>query len=81
MNSIVGLFLLGTLVRAGGAGAAASVFFLMPPVTALMAWLVLGETLDAREIVGLVVAVVGVAVATGVAPRVGGPRVPPPRVS
>ncbi len=64
VNSIAGLVLLGVLVRRRGAGAAASVFFLMPPVTALMAWLVLGETLTVREGVGLVVAVVGVAVAT-----------------
>lgn len=64
VNSIVGLGLLGILVRARGAGVTASVFFLMPPVTAVMAWLVLGETLDAREIIGLVVTVVGVAAAT-----------------
>lgn len=64
VNSVVGLVLLGALVRAAGAGAAASVFFLMPPVTAVMAWLLLGDTLSARELVGLVVAVSGVAIAT-----------------
>ncbi len=64
VNSIIGLGLLGILVRARGAGATASVFFLMPPVTAVMAWLVLGETLDAREIIGLVITVLGVAAAT-----------------
>jgi drug/metabolite transporter (DMT)-like permease len=64
VNSIVGLGLLGLLVRARGAGAAASVFFVMPPVTAVMAWLVLGETLNAREIAGLVITVAGVAAAT-----------------
>ena len=64
VNSIIGLLLLGTLVRAGGAGAASSVFFLMPPVTAVLAWLAFGDTLSAREVVGLVIAVVGVAVAT-----------------
>ena len=37
------------LARGGGAGAASSVFFLSPPVTALMAWLVLGDTLGVRE--------------------------------
>jgi drug/metabolite transporter (DMT)-like permease len=36
----------------------------MPPVTAVMAWLILGETLNLREVLGLVIAVVGVAVAT-----------------
>jgi len=64
VNSILGLGLLGLLVRTRGAGAAASIFFLMPPVTAVLAWLILGETLNAREIAGLVLTVVGVAAAT-----------------
>lgn len=64
VNSIAGLLLLGVLVRRAGAGAGGSVFFLMPPMTALLAWLVLGETLGPRGVVGLVVTVVGVAVAT-----------------
>ena len=66
VNSIIGLLLLGILAREGGAGAASSVFFLMPPVTALLAWLLLGDTLSARELVGLAVAVVGVATATAI---------------
>lgn len=69
VNSILGLGLLGILVRARGAGAAASIFFLMPPVTAVLAWLILGETLNAREIGGLVITVVGVAAATRSRPR------------
>ena len=68
MNSIVGLSLLGILVRARGAGAAGSVFFLMPPVTAVMAWVLLHETLGVREVVGLVVTVGAVAAATRAAP-------------
>ena len=40
-----------------------------------MAWLVLGETLTAREAVGLVIAVVGVAAATRA--RSGVPDEPP----
>ncbi len=64
VNSVVGLLLLGALVRRGGAGASSSVFFLMPPMTAVLAWLVLGDTLDLRELAGLVVAVTGVAIAT-----------------
>lgn len=64
VNSIVGLLLLGTLVRRGGAGTASSVFFLMPPMTALLAFVLLGETLDLREVAGIVLAVTGVALAT-----------------
>ncbi|SDS94815.1 Permease of the drug/metabolite transporter (DMT) superfamily [Nocardioides scoriae] len=74
VNSLVGLFLLGVLVRARGAGAAGSVFFLMPPVTAVMAWLALGETLGVREVLGLVVTIVAVAAAT----RSGTPVAPVP---
>ncbi len=69
VNSILGLGLLGILVRARGAGAAASVFFLMPPVTAVLAWVLLGETLDSREIAGLAITVVAVAAATRATPR------------
>ena len=76
VNSIVGLGLLGVLVRARGAGAAASVFFVMPPVTAVMAWLVLGETLGTRELVGLVVTVAAVAAATRGSRRPRGVPVP-----
>ena len=64
VNSLIGLALLALLVRRAGSGAAASLFFLSPPVTAVLAWLLLGETLGPRELVGLVVAVVGVAAAT-----------------
>jgi len=64
VNSIIGLLLLGALVRQGGSGAGSSLFFLSPPVTAVLAWLVLGETLGPRELVGLVVAVIGVALGT-----------------
>jgi drug/metabolite transporter (DMT)-like permease len=64
VNSIVGLVLLALLVLRGGSGAAASLFFLSPPVTAVLAWVVLGETLSITQLVGLVVAVAGVAAAT-----------------
>jgi drug/metabolite transporter (DMT)-like permease len=69
VNSILGLLLLAHLVVRGGAGAAGSVFFLSPPVTAVLAWAVLGETLDGRELVGLVVTVLGVGAATRVSAR------------
>lgn len=70
VNSIIGLLLLGALVRRGGSGAGSSLFFLSPPVTAVLAWVLLGQTLGPRELVGLVVAIIGVALGTrGAAPR------------
>jgi drug/metabolite transporter (DMT)-like permease len=64
VNSVVGLVLLGALVRTGGAGAAGSLFFLAPPVTAVLAWIVLQQTLNWRELLGLLVSVAGVGLAT-----------------
>ncbi|WP_210650733.1 DMT family transporter [Nocardioides sp. SYSU D00065] len=64
VNSILGLVLLSLLVLRGGSGAAASLFFLSPPVTAVLAWLVLDETLSPLQLLGLAVAVAGVAAAT-----------------
>ena len=82
VNSIVGLMLLGSLVRRGGAGAASSVFFLMPPVTAVLAWLILGETLRPHGLLGLAIAVVGVGVATHTRGRSTREHVrPPPTMS
>lgn len=66
VNSIIGLVLLAMLVVRGGSGAAASLFFLAPPVTAVAAWLILDETLGPRQLIGLVVAMIGVGAATRV---------------
>lgn len=71
VNSMIGLVLLALLVVRGGSGAAASLFFLAPPATAVMAWLVLDETLGPRQVLGLLVAVVGVGAATHVRRRPG----------
>ncbi len=68
VNSIVGLVLLSLLVLRAGSGAAASLFFLSPPVTAVLAWVVLDEKLSATQLVGLLVAVVGVGAATRALP-------------
>ncbi|WP_160009010.1 DMT family transporter [Nocardioides sp. AX2bis] len=63
VNSVLGLFLLGAVVRRGGAGASSSVFFLSPPVTAVMAWVAFGDVLGPRQLAGLLLASVGVAIA------------------
>lgn len=69
VNSLLGLALLSMLVHRGGSGAAASLFFASPPVTAVLAWVVLDDTLGLRQLAGLVIAVVGVAAATHSRPR------------
>ena len=63
VNSVLGLFLLGAVVRRGGAGASSSVFFLSPPVTAVMAWVVFGDVLGPRQLSGLLLASIGVGIA------------------
>lgn len=54
--------LLVLLVNRGRVSGTASLFFLMPPTTAVMAGLYLGEALSAATVTGLVVATAGVAV-------------------
>jgi drug/metabolite transporter (DMT)-like permease len=48
------------LLRVG----APPLFFLVPPTTALLAWLVLGETVQPLGWLGLTISAVGVAVVT-----------------
>jgi drug/metabolite transporter (DMT)-like permease len=59
--SVGAITLLYRLLRQGEAAGVASLFYLVPPVTALMAWILFGERLDAWAIAGLVVIVVAVA--------------------
>jgi len=63
-NSIVAISLLLAMIRIGEASRVSSLFFLVPPVTALLAWGVLGETLPAAGWAGLAVSAVGVAIVT-----------------
>ncbi len=53
--------LLITLLRRGEASKVSSLFFLVPPVTAVMAWAVFGETLGPVELLGMAITVGGVA--------------------
>ena len=61
--SVGAISLLYRLLRHGEAAGVARLFYLVPPVTAAMAWLLFGERLDAMAIVGMVVIVVAVALA------------------
>lgn len=66
--SVGAISLLYVLLRHGAAANVAALFFLVPPVTALMAWLLFGETLDAAALAGMVLIAAGVALARAPAP-------------
>lgn len=58
--SIGAITLLYVLIKRGQASNVASLFFLVPPCTALFAWILFGEELGWIEIMGVVAAAVGV---------------------
>jgi len=55
--------LLNRLIRSGSAVHVASLFYLVPPTTAFIAFLVLGESLTPPQLLGFALAVAGVALA------------------
>lgn len=59
--SICAIFLLYALIRNNAATQVASLLYLTPPTTALMAWAVFGEVFSPIGIAGMVLAVLGVA--------------------
>ncbi|CCQ74822.1 DMT family transporter [Magnetospira sp. QH-2] len=56
--------LLWIMVRRGAVSRVASLFYLVPPFTALMAWGLFGEEMGPLALIGLAVAATGVALAT-----------------
>lgn len=58
--SLGAISMLNLLIRRGSAVNVASLFYLVPPTTAFIAWLVFDETLGAVAAVGMMVAVAGV---------------------
>jgi len=66
--SVGAISLLFVLLRRGAATGVAALFYLVPPVTALMSWRFFGETLDAAALAGMVLIAVGVALARAQAP-------------
>jgi len=61
--SVGAISLLYWLLRHGAAANVARLFFLVPAVTAVEAWLIFGETLDALAIGGMALIAIGVAMA------------------
>lgn len=59
--SVGAIFLLFMLIRRGAASKVASLFYLTPPVTALMGWALFGETLGPLALAGMAVTAAGVA--------------------
>ena len=52
------------LIKNNSASKTVSIFFLIPPTTAIMAWLFLNETLNNLDLVGFAIATLGVYIAT-----------------
>ncbi|WAP69660.1 DMT family transporter [Jiella pelagia] len=63
--SIGAIFLMMILIREGAVSKVASLMYLTPGVTAVMAYLLFGETLTLVQLGGLILAGAGVAAATG----------------
>jgi drug/metabolite transporter (DMT)-like permease len=59
--SMGAISLLYVLIRKGGATKVASLFYLVPPSTALMAYAIFGETLSVTAMAGMALAAIGVA--------------------
>lgn len=60
--SIGAISLLTLLIRRGALTKTVSLMYLAPPVIAMMAWLVFGETLTAQALLGLGISALGVAI-------------------
>lgn len=58
--SIGAIFLLFALIRKNAATSVTSLLYLTPPTTAVMAWLMFGETLGVAGLIGMMLAVTGV---------------------
>ena len=63
-NSLVAVTLLLAMIRHGEASRVSALFFLIPPLAALIAWLLLGEPMPPAAWPGLALAALGVALAT-----------------
>ena len=72
VNSVGGILLLLALIRRGAVAGVASLLFLVPPVSAVIAYLMFGETLTPVQIAGMAVAAAGVGLASG--PQTGARR-------
>ncbi|WP_342641234.1 DMT family transporter [Rhodoligotrophos ferricapiens] len=77
-NSIIAISLLLMLVRRGEASKVSALFFLVPPVAAVLSWMILSETMPLIAWIGMGVAAVGVAMVSN--PRARAPKAIEPAV-
>jgi drug/metabolite transporter (DMT)-like permease len=64
VNSLAAFALFFVLLKRGAVNRVATLFFLMPPVTAVLDYFVLGDALGALQVAGLALAALGVYLAT-----------------
>ncbi|KQP92060.1 DMT family transporter [Methylobacterium sp. Leaf117] len=64
VNSVGGILLLLVLIRRGAVAGVASLLFLVPPVSAVMAYVLFGEALVPIQMGGMAIAALGVAIAS-----------------
>ena len=62
--SLGAISLLLALIRRGAVSGVASLFYLVPPVVAVLAFLLFGEALTGVQVAGMALAAAGVAVAS-----------------
>ena len=62
-NSIIAMSLLLAMIRAGEVSRVSSLFYLVPPLSALIAWPILGEAIPPLGWLGFALAAIGVAIA------------------
>ena len=63
-NSVIAVSLLLAMIRAGEVSRVSALFFLVPPLAALIAWILIGEVIPPIAWPGIVVAAAGVYIAT-----------------
>jgi drug/metabolite transporter (DMT)-like permease len=67
-NSLVSVTLLLAMIRRGEASRVSALFFLIPPIAAVIAWLLIGEAMPPLAWLGMAFAAAGVAVANRPSP-------------
>jgi drug/metabolite transporter (DMT)-like permease len=68
-NSLIAMTLLLLMIRHGEVSRVSALFFLVPPLAAVIGWLLLGEAMPPLAWVGLALAAAGVAIASGLSGR------------